>query len=169
MHLAETMSLLLQHAQAIEQLVTDVSDAQARWRPAPESWSMLEVICHLCDEEREDFRARLRHILDQAPGLPPETDPQGWVTARQYNQRALRGAVEQFMQERKASLDWLRTLRAPDWERAVEGPFGRIAAGDMLAAWAAHDLLHLRQLVELRYAYLRQAAAPYRIDYAGRW
>jgi hypothetical protein len=39
----------------------------------------------------------------------------------------------------------------------------------MLMAWVAHDLLHLRQLIELRYAYLQQQAQPYQIAYAGQW
>ena len=46
---------------------------------------------------------------------------------------------------------------------------GRLSAGDMLTSWAAHDLLHLRQLVELRFAYLARQARPYSLDYAGEW
>jgi hypothetical protein len=36
-------------------------------------------------------------------------------------------------------------------------------------AWLAHDLLHMRQIVELRYAYHQWQAQPYRVDYAGEW
>ena len=42
-------------------------------------------------------------------------------------------------------------------------------AGDLLAAWVAHDLLHLRQLVELKYAYLARTMEPYALKYAGEW
>jgi hypothetical protein len=52
---------------------------------------------------------------------------------------------------------------------ATEGKFGRLSAGDMLMSWVAHDLLHLRQLVELHYAYHKQQAQPYDIGYAGDW
>jgi hypothetical protein len=169
MNLESSMALLAQHAQAISQLARHVSPEQARWKPAPESWSLLEVVNHLYDEEREDFRVRLKHILDHAPGLPPAIDPQGWVTARRYAERDLPNSLEQFMQEREVSLDWLRTLAAPDWEAGIEAPFGRITAGDMLASWVAHDLLHLRQIIELRYACHQAAAQPYHIAYAGDW
>lgn len=168
MNLTDIMAQMTHQGQAIQQLA-DVGPEQARWQPAPESWSILEVVCHLYDEEREDFRVRLKHILEQTPGLPPPIDPNGWVTARGYNQRDLPTMLEQLQQERDASLTWLHTLDAPDWQRAVEGPFGRLSAGDMLAAWVAHDLLHLRQLIELRFAYLQQSAAPYRVTYAGEW
>jgi hypothetical protein len=36
-------------------MLRGVTEAQARWKPAPEEWSILEVINYLCDEEREDF------------------------------------------------------------------------------------------------------------------
>ena len=43
-----------------------VSDADGRWKPTPKDWSILEIACHLLDEEREDFRVRLRSTLEEA-------------------------------------------------------------------------------------------------------
>ncbi len=167
--LAACIAQLERQAQGIRGLVADVSTDQARWKPAPDSWSILEVINHLWDEEREDFRARLKHILDGVEGLPPPIDPQGWVTARGYNTRDLAVSLAGFLEERDRSLAWLRGLNAPSWDSAVETPFGRLSAGDMLMSWLAHDLLHLRQLVELHYAYHKQQAQPYDVGYAGDW
>ena len=39
----------------------------------------------------------------------------------------------------------------------------------LLAAWLAHDCLHIRQLNEIRYAWLATMAAPYAVGYAGDW
>jgi hypothetical protein len=91
------------------------------------------------------------------------------VTERQYNQRDLEKSISQFLQERENSLKWLGTLGEPDLSVAIEGKFGRMRAGDMLMSWVAHDLLHLRQLVELHYAYHKQQAQPYDVGYAGDW
>ena len=49
----------------IRALVAGVTAEEARPRPAPESWSILEVVCHLGDVEREDFRQRLDIILNR--------------------------------------------------------------------------------------------------------
>ena len=73
------------------------------------------------------------------------------------------------MSERLDSLSWLRSLNGQDWNASYVGPGGKLSAGDLLGSWAAHDLLHLRQLNELRYAYLTQAASPYSVHYAGEW
>ena len=151
-------------------LVAGVSPDQARWRPAPEAWSLLEVVNHLWDEEREDFRIRLNLILHDPLAAWPPIDPGGWVTARDYNGRELAASLQGFLAERAASLAWLRGLAAPDWDATVETPWGwRITAGDMLAAWAGHDVLHLRQLVELHWAHTAQLAAPRTTIYAGEW
>jgi len=50
---------LAQGAETIAALVAGVTAEEARRRPAPDAWSLLEVVCHLHDEEREDFRPRL--------------------------------------------------------------------------------------------------------------
>lgn len=142
---------------------------QARWKPDPGSWSVLEVINHLYDEERFDFRVRIDYVLHRPGEEPPDIDPQGWVTERQYNTRELEPSLQNFLAERRRSLEWLRSLASPDWEKVYAASWGSIRAGDLLAAWAAHDLLHLRQLVELHWALLHRLTAPYQTAYAGDW
>ncbi|HJZ49954.1 MAG TPA: DinB family protein [Roseiflexaceae bacterium] len=154
---------------AIAALCRDVGDAQMRWKPAAEDWSLLEVVNHLYDEEREDFRTRVDYVLHRPGEQAPPIDPEGWVTARGYNARDPRESLEAFLRERDASLEWLRSLRDPNCDAAYQAPWGVLHAGDLLVAWLAHDHLHLRQLNELHYAYHAQQAAPYSVEYAGDW
>ncbi len=156
-------------AGAVHSLVADVSAEQARWKPDPVSWSILEVVNHLYDEERLDFRMRVDYFLNRPDEDPPRIDPPGWVTAHQYNQRNLDDSLKNFLEEREKSLAWLGSLQAPDWEASHKMPFGEIRAGDVFVAWAAHDLLHLRQLVELRYSWTIREAQPFDVRYAGEW
>jgi hypothetical protein len=163
------VALMGENAARIRTLVRGVTERQACWRPDPDSWSILEVVNHLLDEERLDFRVRLDYTLHR-PGEPwPPIDPEGWVTEREYNRKELRASLDRFLSEREASLVWLRELDAPNWEATHETSFGPIAAGDVFAAWVAHDLLHMRQLVELHWAYTTAELEPHRVDYAGTW
>ena len=91
------------------------------------------------------------------------------MTGRRYNERDLGESLDGFLSARQASLAWLRGLSSPDWDATYQAPWGPIAAGDIFAAWVAHDLLHMRQLVELHWAYTAARLAPYRTDYAGDW
>ena len=164
-----SMTQLKTQGQAILKLVTGLTEEEARWKPASDSWSVLEVLNHLIDEEIYDFRTHLDHIL-HTPHQPwPEIDPIGWVTKHQYNQQDLHDSLVRFEVEREQSLNWLAELPDPDWKAAVSDPRGTLSAGDMLASWLAHDLLHLRQLVELRYQITTNISRPYRLDYAGKW
>ena len=163
------ISQMSQDAERVRALVQGASEQQARWKPNPDSWSMLEVVNHLLDEEREDFRVRLDYTLHRPDQPWPPIDPGGWVTERQYNQQDLEATLAQFRSERDASIAWLRGLSAPDWDTTREAPWGPIRAGDLFASWVAHDLLHTRQLVELHWAYTAANLAPYRPDYAGEW
>jgi hypothetical protein len=127
------------------------------------------VVCHLHDEEREDFRPRLDLVLHRPGEAWARIDPAAWVAEREYNARDLARMLQAFLAERERSLAWLGSLSAPDWSREYQAPFGPITAGDLLASWAAHDLLHTRQLLELRRARLLAHTAPHRTQYAGDW
>ena len=163
------ISLLTQNAERINVMAAGISSVQARWKPDPNSWSILEVINHLYDEEREDFRVRLDVILHHPEQEFPAIDPEGWVIARRYNERELESSLESFMKERRASLEWLQSLGRVDLDRVHRSDFGSINAGDMFTSWGTHDQLHLRQLIELHRGYTELQAKPYRIEYAGSW
>ena len=169
MNLEAQITQLAAHAQVIRSLTHGVPAEQAAWKPSPDAWAMVEVVNHLYDEEREDFRSHLDTILrgPDAPWAP--IDPQGWVTQRAYNQRDLAESVASFLREREQSLVWLRGLNTADWDAAYPRPWGTITAGDMLASWVAHDLLPIRQLVELHWKQMVGAVAPYQVIYAGEW
>jgi hypothetical protein len=158
------------NAVAIQYLVAGIDAAQARWKPSPDDWSVLEVINHLADEEREDFRARIRHVLSGSDEPAPPINPMGWVTERAYNRRELAPSLEDYLQERQQSLQWLRGLRGADWDTPVKHvPVPNFHAGDLLVSWVAHDVLHQRQLVELKWAYGQTIYPPYNPGYAGDW
>jgi hypothetical protein len=159
---------LASDARVLADLFEGVTADEARFKPAPEKWSLLEVLNHLCDEERDDFRTRLRLILEDPAVEWPPIDPEGWARERLYNERDLARSLADFARERAASVEWLEGIGEVAWDVTHAHPAGwTISAGDLLAAWAAHDLLHFRQIVNLKIELLKQAAAPYATRYAG--
>lgn len=170
MNLSYCLDQLSANATGVQRIVEAVDGEHARWKPSPDDWSVLEVINHLLDEEREDFRARLQHLLSRAGRPWPPIAPQKWVIERAYNRRSLDESVANYLQERQHSLAWLASLTGVDWQTAYRHPpLEGLSAGDLLVSWAAHDVLHLRQLIELKWAYGRMQYAPFAPDYAGEW
>lgn len=160
---------LSDNRETFRSLFSGIKEEQQHWRPAAGKWNLLEVLCHLYDEEREDFRARLKHTLE-APALPlPAIDPQGWVNERNYSGKNFEEMLSLFLREREESVKWLNSLLDPSWNNVhIHPKFGEMSAEMFLANWLAHDFLHLRQILKLNYEYLR-AKSEVRFDYAGDW
>ena len=168
MNLKRLTAQMEHNAQAVKALVRELSEDQACWQPRSDSWSILDVINHLAYEEVDDFRGRLDLVLHRPEDAWPAGDAARGVT-KTGRRRGLDSALEGFLVAREASLAWLEDLESPNWDATLKAPFGEIRAGDFMAAWAAHDLLHLRQLIELRWALLSRDVEPYRARYAGDW
>lgn len=151
-------------------VVRDVSPEDARWKPADGAWSILEIVRHLLDEEVEDFRTRVRLTLEKPAEDWPGIHPAQWAVQRRYNDGELNDAVAKFVAERDASVKWLRGLKNPDWSSTHAHPkFGSMRAGDLLAAWAAHDSLHLRQIAKRLHQMAARDAEGFSTGYAGDW
>ena len=160
---------LVNSTEMIVALLADIGQDEARIKPNAESWSILEVVCHLYDVEREDFREHLDFILHRQNEEYHVIDPQSWVTERKYNEQSFVEIQEKFFAERAKSLEWLRGLPNPNWETTYTSQYGSVSAGEMFACWIAHDNLHIRQLVELRRSRIERITQPHDIQYAGDW
>jgi hypothetical protein len=170
MNSSDLINRLENSARALVAALHGVSEAESRWKPAPADWSIVEIVNHLVDEEVEDFRTRLRLTLESPLADWPPIDPKGAAIARKYQQRDLGESVARFESARSESLHWLRSLRNLSLNQVHTHPkLGSMRAGDLLASWAAHDLLHLRQITKRRYQYLRAQVEPFKLDYAGEW
>jgi len=161
------ISSLENSAKKINSLLEGVTEEQAKWKPAPEKWSILEVVNHLYDEERDDFRKRLDLTLHRPEEEWPGIDPEAWAVSREYINKDYHQSVKIFFIERAESINWLNSLTSPNWEQIHEHPvIGSLSAADLLAAWAAHDYLHLRQLSDLHARFLNVLASPHSTKYA---
>ena len=132
-------------------------------------WSLIEVAAHLSDEEWEDFKPRLVGVLTDDEYMPPRLGgPEGRAEERKYIEWSLPETVTNFEGERRKSVEYLRSLKSPDWTRGFEIPnVLTLDAEGLLAAWVAHDLLHIRQIAALHFQYLEDHIKPADVEYAG--
>jgi hypothetical protein len=150
--------------------VSGLSVDEARFKPPSGTWSILEIVCHLGDEEVDDFRARLFSTLRDPAATWPPTDPEAWARERRYNEQDLGAATARFVEERRRSVEMLRDLKNPDWSTAYIHPrHGPVYAGELLASWPGHDALHLRQIAKRMWELAERDGAPYKTAYAGEW
>ncbi len=165
------IAMLARFPDVLAPLVRDLDEETLRARGKDGcAWSITEILCHLADEEVEDFRTRVKLTLTQPQTDWPRIDPEAAARDRDYQSQDPRAALRRFLDERQASLSWLESLEGPDWTTAHVHPrVGVVPAGQLLASWAAHDLLHLRQITKRLFEAVERQAEPHPIDYAGQW
>jgi hypothetical protein len=151
----------------LDALLEDLDDATARVRPLPEEWAPVEIVCHLRDEETEDFTARLQVDLEGRTAFT-SIDPIGWVERRRYREADLPEALTSFRERRTASLAWLGEIVPAHLGRSVTHPaIGDLSGLDLLAAWVTHDRLHLAQLAGTLARLWSSRFVPLKAEYAG--
>jgi len=164
---AHLIQELIRNKVVFQSLLDGVSREEHLWKPQPEKWCLLEIVAHLYDEEREDFRARTRHTLETPDAPAPPIDPESWVTERKYIERNYDVMLHKFLEEREASIQWLNALNNPNWNNTYQHPeIGAMSAKMFLANWLAHDYRHIQQIINLRYEYLK-AHSGEDLRYAG--
>ncbi len=169
MNSLEIIDQLEENRKTFKALLEDVPHKIINWKPAEDEWSLLEIVCHLHDEEREDFRNRIKLVLEDPTRPLPKFDPVHWVRERNYADEDYVKKLTAFLEERKDSVKWLKTLEEPKWENAYQHKkHGPMSAELFLNNWLGHDYLHFRQIVKNKFLYLKEHVdTP--LDYAGEW
>ncbi len=122
-------------AKKLERIIKGLPTAKLRKRPAPDKWSVSEILAHLADTEIVvGFRMRL--ILD-APGTPVvAVDQDSWVTSGHYEKRDPRKSVEQ-----------LKSLTPQQWKHyGMHSERGQETIEHIVRMYAGHDINHLQQI-----------------------
>lgn len=130
----------------LEKLLKGASAAKLKKRPAPDKWSVSEIVAHMADTEIVGgFRIRL--VLG-APGTPVAGfDQDAWVTALHYEKRDVRKSFEQFRALREANLALLRSLTPEQCKQfGVHSERGEESVETMVRMFAGHDINHIRQI-----------------------
>jgi len=133
-------------AKKLERLIKGVPTSKLRKRPAPDKWSVSEILAHLADAELVgSFRMRL--ILG-APGTPIAAfDQDAWVTSGHYEKRDPRKSVEQFRVVREANLALLKSLTPEQWKHyGMHAERGQETIEHIVRMFAGHDINHLQQI-----------------------
>jgi hypothetical protein len=130
----------------IDRLIKGVSTGKLRKRPAPDKWSVSEILAHLADAEIVvGFRMRL--ILG-APGTPIAAfDQDSWVTSGHYEKRNPQKSLEQFRAVREANLALLKSLTPDQWKHyGMHAERGQETIEHIVRMFAGHDINHLKQI-----------------------
>ncbi len=141
-------------------LICELTDADARWKPAPDRFSVAEVLAHLSHSEGNCYRMRVDRFMAGSRPTFEEDDAQMYLDL--YRNADPKEAFGRFDEQREANVEYLRGLPFEAGGRvALHLEAGEITLNQMLHEWALHDLGHIRQIAELvRARKYMQGAGP---------
>jgi len=132
----DVLALLRQTPRTLRDLTADVSPHILRTRPAPDQWSVSEIISHLCAVE-PPYRARLVRITLQDN---PYVTAIGRITGDYDPDTPVPILIETFTSLRTSTLDFLESLAPVARARpAVHAELGPITLRSQVEALLAND------------------------------
>jgi DinB superfamily len=131
---------------------------EADFKPAPDRWSVRQIVCHLSDTEMV-FAVRYRLTLaEDKPTLTP-FDQNLWADNLDYGKRKISQAIEMLRRLRTENFELLKDLPETALERTANHvERGVLTLGTMIEQQAAHLENHVRQIQTVRAAYKEHRA-----------
>ena len=160
------LDLLEATPQILRGLMAGLSYDDVRWKPAPDRFSIGEVLAHLSHSEWHCYRTRVDQFMsEERPELQPDDAS---FHLELYRKADPEDAFDHFEEQRETNIEYLRGLPASAARRVAyhKGAATEITLENMLHEWAMHDLGHIRQIAELVRARKHwEGAGPLNADY----
>lgn len=142
------LDLLASTPAILRGLMAEISEEDARWKPAEDRFSIAEVLSHLWHSEWHCYRDRVERFLGEEMPEFESDDAQMYLDV--YRNADPEEAARKFEEHRATNLEFLRSLPASVGTRKARHlSAGEITLSEMLHEWALHDLGHIRQVTEL--------------------
>lgn len=115
-------------------------------KPAPDKWSIAEIVAHLADGEIA-IAWRLRQILS-SNAIPIQAyDQNSWARTFDYARRDPRQSLANFTSLREANLALLKSVPRKLWENyGVHQERGNESVSHLIRMVAGYDINHLLQI-----------------------
>jgi hypothetical protein len=122
---------------------------QLMQRPAPDKWSVAEILAHLADAELA-ISWRLRQVLTNNAVPIQAYDQDLWAKTFNYVRRDPRQSLANFRALREANLALLKSVPRKLWENyGVHAERGNESVNHIVKMVAGHDLNHLQQIQKI--------------------
>lgn len=115
-------------------------------RPAPDKWSVAEILAHLADAELANSW-RIRQVLSNNAIPIQAYDQDLWAKTFDYAHRDPRQSLANFRALREANVALLKSVPRKLWDNyGVHQERGHESISHVVRMIAGHDLNHLQQI-----------------------
>lgn len=130
----------------IAELIANVPADRLTRKPAPDKWSVAEILAHLAEDEIATAW-RYRQIVEH-PGIAlVGFDQDLWANLGNYAAREPHDSLLLYRLLREANLHFLRALTPEQWDAfGIHAERGRITVRELATHMIGHDANHIAQM-----------------------
>jgi hypothetical protein len=158
-HVEGQDALKVQRATAdrLKKAIHGLTPKQLKSRPAPEKWSVAEILAHLADAEVV-ASWRMRFVIGANGTVIEPFDQDVWAAAFQYGKRDAKQSLGVFRVLRENNLAMLKALPAETWDYyGMHKERGKETVAHMARMFAGHDTNHLKQVEAIAAGFKKSA------------
>ena len=117
-----------------------------QFKPAPNKWSIHEVLIHIADSEASSF-ARARKIICESGSSVMAYDENKWANQLNYHSQSIEDSLELFRLLRLTTYRVIKNLPDEIWNNFIIHPDnGKMTLDDWLNVYERHIPIHIRQM-----------------------
>ncbi len=129
------------------------------FKPAPDRWSIHEVLIHIADSEANAF-VKCRKLIAQPGKSVNDYDQDIWSEALHYRQQKIEDALELFKWLRENTYTLVKGIPDKVWSTASGyGEGGVVTLDDWLEIYANHIPDHIKQMKKIYAEWEKQQPA----------
>jgi hypothetical protein len=130
-----------------------VGEELLNFKPAPDKWSIREVVVHLCDAEINAIY-RMKKVISEDNPLLFKFDPDAWAVRLNYEGMDLNLSLQLFQVLRLSMIPVLKQLKEEDWSRTgVHNVTGKLTLKDLVQQFSGHVDRHVQQIERNKQAF----------------
>jgi uncharacterized damage-inducible protein DinB len=146
----DPLSVLRETPEVLSSSIDGLDEGRLRRPERPGKWSIAQVLRHLADSDIV-WGWRLRLVLSQDRPTLTGYDQDAWAERLGYADASARESLEEFTVVRRGNLRLVERASSADLARVgVHAERGEESVAHMMKLYAAHDLLHIRQVERIR-------------------
>ena len=117
-----------------------------QYRPAPDGWTIHEIVIHITDSEANSYIRGRRFIAEPGTQIAAY-DEMRWATALHYHAQTTEAALELFKGLRGNTYELIKSLPAAAWGSTLYHPeTGTMTMDDWLDTYERHIPDHIAQM-----------------------
>lgn len=144
-------------------LLSDLDDDWTMNNEGPDTFSPYDVIGHLIQGEKTDWKDRAIMILEH--GTKKSFVPfDRFAQFEESKGKSLQQLLDEFEKLRKESLGWLRSLNLTETDfgkKGIHPDLGAVTLKQLLSTWVVHDLTHIAQVTRVMGKQYKEEIGPW--------